>query len=265
MSGSLADVPRDVHGLRVLGDGLRHKFSQQWELCWERRLPCMRSTILLVAVAFASGCGGSAAALTADRGASSRSGSAVGPYKVLSGSMEPTLTPSTRVFVRPSSPSMGDVVIFYPPEGGVEERCGPRPHVVRPGGAACDAPIHREFKVKLIQRVVAGPGDEMYVANGHVYRRAQGGHHFVRETDSYIRPCGAKPKCSFPTPIKIPPAHWFLMGDNRGESDDSREYGPIPTTWIVGVATGWECPVFANQRLTWVRRTPQQACPPEAS
>ena len=28
--------------------------------------------------------------------------------------------------------------------------------------------------------------------------------------------------------------HWFMLGDNRGESDDSRFYGPVPTSWIIG-------------------------------
>jgi signal peptidase I len=49
------------------------------------------------------------------------------------------------------------------------------------------------------------------------------------------------PQCSFPTPIKVPPGHWFMMGDNRGESDDSRFWGPVPRSWIIGdaFATYW--------------------------
>ena len=41
--------------------------------------------------------------------------------------------------------------------------------------------------------------------------------------------------------IRIPADHWFMMGDNRGESDDSRFWGPVPTGWIVGgaFATYW--------------------------
>ena len=56
------------------------------------------------------------------------------------------------------------------------------------------------------------------------------------EKDSYIRPCAGAAECNFPTPIKIPAGHWFMMGDNRGESDDSRFWGPVPKGWIVGAA-----------------------------
>lgn len=104
--------------------------------------------------------------------------------------------------------------------------------------AACDTPIPNEDTgVSFIKRVVAGPGDEIYIRGGHVYRNANGSDEFVREIDSYIHACGTRPECNFPVPIKIPPGHWFMMGDNRGESDDSRSYGPVPTAWIIGMAT----------------------------
>ena len=40
----------------------------------------------------------------------------------------------------------------------------------------------------------------------------------------------------FPRPIKVPPDHFFMMGDNRGASDDSRFWGPVPKKWIIGQA-----------------------------
>ncbi len=47
--------------------------------------------------------------------------------------------------------------------------------------------------------------------------------------------------CNFPKPITIPPDHYFMMGDNRGASDDSRFWGPVPREWIIGkaFATYW--------------------------
>ena len=56
------------------------------------------------------------------------------------------------------------------------------------------------------------------------------------EQDRRAGPCGSSQECNFPVPIKIPPGHWFMMGDNRGESDDSRFWGPVPTGWIIGPA-----------------------------
>jgi signal peptidase I len=171
----------------------------------------------------------------------------VKPYKIPSGSMEPTLEVGQRVLVDRigthfSSPQVGEIAVFHPPEGSGQEECGPVPHMVKVGGAACPQPVPREdSSVNYIKRIVGGPGDEIYINEGHVYRKPPGKTRFVREQDSYTRECGASAECNFPVPIKIPADHWFMMGDNRGESDDSRFWGPVPTAWIVGeaFATYW--------------------------
>jgi signal peptidase I len=171
----------------------------------------------------------------------------VKPYRIPSGSMEPTLAVGQRVLVNRigmdfTEPHVGEIAVFHPPEGAEQEECGPSPHVIGPGAAACAEPVPKQdSSVNFIKRVVAGPGDEIYVKEGHVYRKAAGKSQFVREKDSYIRECGASPECNFPIPIKIPAGHWFMMGDNRGESDDSRFWGPVPTGWVIGqaIATYW--------------------------
>jgi signal peptidase I len=164
----------------------------------------------------------------------------VKPYRIPSGSMKPTLAEGQRVLVnrigmRLNGPHVGEIVVFHPPKEADHEVCGPTPHMVTPGSGACSQPEPHESGVNFIKRIVAGPGDVIYIKEGHLYRNGK------REGDSYIRPCGGVPECSFPTPIRIPAGHWFMMGDNRGESDDSRFWGPVPTKWIIGgaFATYW--------------------------
>jgi signal peptidase I len=168
------------------------------------------------------------------------------PYRIPSGSMEPTLIEGQRVLVNRiamdfSEPHVGGIYVFHPPEGAKQEECGPTPHVVKLGGAACSQSLPRKSSENFIKRAVAGPGDQLYVTGGHVWRKAAGSSKFVAEKDSYIKACGSSPECNFPTPIEIPPGHWFMMGDNRGNSDDSRFWGPVPTSWIIGqaIATYW--------------------------
>jgi len=171
----------------------------------------------------------------------------VKPYRIPSGSMEPTLAIGQRVLVNRigmdfSEPHVGEIAVFHPPEGAEQEECGPTPHVIRLGAAACAQPVPKQDSgVNFIKRIVAGPGDEIYIKAGHVFRKAAGKSTFVAEKDSYIRACGVSPECEFPDPIKIPAGHWFMMGDYRGESDDSRFWGPVPTGWIIGqaIATYW--------------------------
>jgi signal peptidase I len=164
----------------------------------------------------------------------------VKPYKIPSGSMEPTLAIGQRILVNRigthfGEPKIGEIAVFNPPEGARNGICGPNPHQVTSGGAACDQPVPKRSSETFIKRVVAGPGDTIYIKQGHVYLNGK------REKDSYIAECGESSECNFPTPIKIPAGHWFMMGDNRGNSEDSRFWGPIPTSWIIGeaFATYW--------------------------
>jgi signal peptidase I len=157
----------------------------------------------------------------------------VKPYRIPSGSMEPTLHIGQRVLTNRliDHPSIGDIVVFHPPHGADlgDGVCGN-------GGAggghlsACDTPAPGESSQTFIKRVVAGPGDRISIVNGHVIRNG------VREKDGYIEPCQSGSDCNFPKTITIPPGDYFMMGDNRGFSDDSRFWGPVPDKWVIGVA-----------------------------
>jgi signal peptidase I len=170
----------------------------------------------------------------------------VKPYRIPSGSMEPTLSIGQRVLVNRlgmdfGKPHVGEIVVFHPPKGADSKEappsCGPVPHTIDLGrSAACAEPVPKsDGGVNFIKRIVAGPGDVMSIVEGHVIRNGK------RERDSYTRLCGSSPACNLRMPIKIPAGHWFMMGDNRGESDDSRFWGPVPTSWIIGgaFATYW--------------------------
>jgi signal peptidase I len=171
----------------------------------------------------------------------------VKPYRIPSGSMEPTLIEGQRVLVNRigthfGDPHVGQITVFHPPQGAQQQQCGQVPHTVKLGGAACAEPVPKEDSgTNFIKRLVAGPDDEIYIKEGHVFRKASGQSRFVPEKDSYIRQCEGSAECNFPVPIRIPAGHWFMMGDNRGESDDSRFWGPVPTSWIIGeaFATYW--------------------------
>ncbi|HEV2974037.1 MAG TPA: signal peptidase I [Solirubrobacteraceae bacterium] len=163
----------------------------------------------------------------------------VKPYRIPSGSMEPTLAIGQRVLVDRigthfGEPHVGEIAVFHPPDGAKQEECGGGQRVT-PGGAPCSQPVDKEASENFIKRIVAGPGDTIKVIEGHVIRNGK------REKDSYIRPCPGVSECNFPVAITVPPGHWFMMGDNRGESDDSRFWGPVPTSWIIGgaFATYW--------------------------
>ena len=169
----------------------------------------------------------------------------VKPYRIPSGSMEPTLAVGERVLVNRlavelGTPHVGEIVVFHPPASAERQECGEAAANVTAGGTACSTPGHTQASVNFIKRIVAGPGDQIYVSAGHVFRKPRGAADFVKEPDTYIAACGASSECNLPRPITIPNGTWFMMGDNRGDSDDSRFWGPVPTSWIIGVAfTGY--------------------------
>jgi signal peptidase I len=165
----------------------------------------------------------------------------VKPYQIPSESMEPTLEPQQRVLVnrlgyRFGDPAIGDVVVFHPPIGAVPEEQDPDNRVsqcgTRPGPReACADPQDEQADTNFIKRIVAGPGDTLSIEGGHPVVNG-----VEAEDEDFIRPCAGGNECNLPEEITIPADHYFMMGDNRGQSDDSRFWGPVPRDWIIGEA-----------------------------
>lgn len=162
----------------------------------------------------------------------------VKPYRIPSGSMIPTLAINQRILVDRigthfSSPHIGDIIVFHPPKN-YAEGCADQAEGVEDSGQISPKPCavaqRRESSETFVKRVVGIPGDRIQIINGHVYRNG------VPEKDPYIEPCNGVGVCNFPGTITVPRGDYYMMGDNRGESDDSRFWGPVPKAWIIGKA-----------------------------
>jgi len=155
----------------------------------------------------------------------------VKPFRIPSESMVPTLEVGQRVLVdrvsfRFSDPHRGDVVVFKPPAGADENACGARRAREQP----CPMPTGEKSKDNFIKRVVGEPGDRLKVLEGRVYINGE------RQEEPFIQPDADCEICDLPREIEVPPDHYFMMGDNRGQSADSRYWGPVPKDNIIGNA-----------------------------
>jgi signal peptidase I len=132
-------------------------------------------------------------------------------FYIPSGSMEPTLKPGDRVLVNKLSYDLhgvrrGDIVVFKSP----------------PSELASDPSVK-----DLIKRVIGLPGDTIQGINGEVYINGK----LLKEP--YLPPGTVTTDLPLQT---VPPGQYFMMGDNRGDSKDSRFIGTIPAHLIVGRA-----------------------------
>ena len=156
---------------------------------------------------------------------------ALRPYRASSESMAPTIALNDRVMANLlSSPGVGDVAVFHPPEGAVagETKCG----APVAEDELCPKAGGGESEITFLKRIVAGPGDRVALRDGRVIRNG-------RPVDEpYIAPCEGGFGCDFRGEVTVPDDHWYLLGDNRGQSDDSRFWGPVPDDWIVGAVLG---------------------------
>jgi signal peptidase I len=133
------------------------------------------------------------------------------PRYIPSESMLPTLEIGDRLIVEKLSyythpPQRGDIIVFAPP-----------PQLQELGYGEEQA---------FIKRVIGLPGNTIEIKNGRVF--------VDREllTESYI---AAAPNYLM-SPMVVPPAQLFVMGDNRNNSNDSHIWGFLPKANIIGHA-----------------------------
>jgi signal peptidase I len=146
----------------------------------------------------------------------------VKPYRIPSASMEPTLTAGDRVLVSRflyhlHDPRRGDIVVFHPPGEGDIARAGAK----------------HPASVYFIKRVIGLPGETVQAVGGDLEVCASPGVSCRTLKEPYL----ASPhSTSTFGPVKIPAGRYFMMGDNRADSDDSRDWGVLPRDYIVGEA-----------------------------
>jgi len=128
------------------------------------------------------------------------------PVKVEGGSMEPGLEDQERIFInklvyRVETIDRGDIVVFRYP---------------------------RDPRKSFIKRVIGVPGDRVRIVSGHVFVNGQAlAEPYVPDEFFDSRSCSE---------IVVKPESYFVMGDHRSASNDSREFGPVPRANIYGKA-----------------------------
>ncbi|MEI6532812.1 MAG: signal peptidase I [Candidatus Roizmanbacteria bacterium] len=131
------------------------------------------------------------------------------PNQVRGASMEPTFQTGDFIFTSKvtykfRTPQRGDVVVFHSP---------------------------RNPEVEYIKRIIGIPGDSIKLSNRTMY---------VNETplkETYISASTTILSEGFlheDIKITVPQGYIFVMGDNRPRSSDSREFGPVPISSVIG-------------------------------
>jgi signal peptidase I len=153
-------------------------------------------------------------------------------------SMEPTLHPSERVLVskfsyRFGDPERGDVVILHDPGSPCRQNA---PSCDRSFGARTANFVKELFGLPqgddkdLVKRIVGLPGEELSMQDGNLYINGE-----LVELPSTSEE-GPQLDDTDVEAMMIPDDSYYVLGDNRDESSDSRAFGPVPRRDLIGRA-----------------------------
>ena len=145
------------------------------------------------------------------------------PFEVEQESMMPTVNPGEYVLIDKISPRFndyqrGDIVVFQPPEG------------------------YGQGGIPFIKRIIGLPGEVISLENGRVFVQEPGGSPVGIDEPYVVRSIGGEAAPTLPkdaegtTSWTIAEGTYFVMGDNRPDSQDSRFFGAIGRELIVGRA-----------------------------
>ena len=149
-------------------------------------------------------------------------------------SMYPTLKVKDRLFVERltrfwDTPKRGDIMIFYPPETDLSYDFFSVFKRLTGFGCKDDA---------FIKRVIGIPGDKYEIKVGN-----DGNYHvFINDKvlqEDYVNTEDGYSECTeymYCGPEVIPEKHFLMLGDNRGNSKDSRYWGLLPQERFIGRA-----------------------------
>ncbi len=161
-------------------------------------------------------------------------------FRVSAASMFPTIGLNDRILAnkiayRRAEPQYGDIVLFRPPTGGWRDT-----YIKRIVALVGDTVEIKDKEVyvngRKLPRELVGPGTVIggpagKMIEGKIYKERNGGAEYT----IFLAEAGS-PEGPGLGQITVPEHHCFVLGDNRDESLDSRQFGPIPYAVIKGRA-----------------------------
>lgn len=161
-------------------------------------------------------------------------------YTVDSSSMETTLMVNDKVITEVvtkyfTEPKRGDIIVFVYPETDIANskqtlRRNPIDYMQYVFQFLIKGQLPVDDEIEYVKRVIGLPGDTVNIKNNIVYVNDLAIEETYLDDDVFTNISSSV--LSFP--FKVPQGQYFVMGDNRENSADSRQWGTVPEENIIG-------------------------------